>query len=452
VWERRIELRALTPNVSTQAFWLAPLVLLIWWIGTFAAINEARQLAVVGFAQVAIWAMLGNQVYRRLLFPSLYLFFLVPMGEYLIGPLQTLTTVMTDHSLTVLGVPHFTQGSTIELSTGTFEIAEACAGLRFLIATVALGTLFAYLSYRTWYKSAVFLAACIVVPILGNGLRVLGIILLAHATNNQVGAGADHIVYGWGLNVGILLLLMLAGSRFRDQQPEPQLGAAEPKIENSNLKVLSVLLVTLTMVAAGPATAALRESHLAEANVTALTGSLSIPGLHISPADRDIRPTYIGTDAELAIQLNGLPYSANEPVTLYVEYYKSARAGHSLITHLNREWDGSLWQPIAAQAISTRIADVAVEMRETTLAAPMGSRLVWSTYWVGGHFTPSPLTAKFWQAIGEVLGNDGEAAVVLSTPIESSPEEARARMTAALVRLTDLQKRLSAAGSPPPGR
>jgi len=38
-----------------------------------------------------------------------------------------------------------------------------------------------------------FLIGCLIVPLIGNGLRVVGIILLAHFTNNAYGAGADHI-------------------------------------------------------------------------------------------------------------------------------------------------------------------------------------------------------------------------------------------------------------------
>ena len=172
VWERRAILSDVAPNLEPRALWALPLLLLIWWMGELSTINEVRQFAVVAMVQVAIVSMLGLSVYRLIWFPALYLFFLVPTGEYLIGPMQNFATTFADVSLNLLGVPHFTQGTFIDLSNGRFEIAEACAGLRFLIATIALGVLFCYMMLRKWYKIVIFLLSCVVVPLIGNGLRV----------------------------------------------------------------------------------------------------------------------------------------------------------------------------------------------------------------------------------------------------------------------------------------
>ena len=216
VWEMRQELASVTPSVTPAALIVLPPILLLWLAGNLATINEARQFAVVAMLQVAFLVILGPGVYRRALFPALYLFFLVPFGQYLIPPMQDFATRFTDTGLTLIGVPHYTEGTTIELTNGRFEIAEACAGLRFLIATVALGVLFAYIAYLGWPKRILFLIGCVIVPLIGNGFRCLGIIELAHVTNNQLAAGADHLIYGWIFNTAIFLTLLLIGWRFRD--------------------------------------------------------------------------------------------------------------------------------------------------------------------------------------------------------------------------------------------
>ena len=116
-----------------------PVLALIWWMGELAAINEVQQYAVVGLIQAMIVALLGINVIRVIWFPILYLLFLVPTGEYLIAPMQHFATHFVDVCLNLLRIPHYTEGTTFELTNGRFEIAEACAGLRFLIATVTLG-------------------------------------------------------------------------------------------------------------------------------------------------------------------------------------------------------------------------------------------------------------------------------------------------------------------------
>ena len=181
IWRKREQLIAQRPALAPKALWLIPLLAGAWMVGMFAGINEVRQFAVIGFVQIALLSMLGGRIYRLILFPAIFLFFAVPTGQYLIPSLQRFTTRFADICLILIGVPHYTEGTVIELTNGSFEIARACAGLRFLTATLALGALFAHLSFRKWKKIVLFLCACVVVPIIANGFRVLGIILLAQA-------------------------------------------------------------------------------------------------------------------------------------------------------------------------------------------------------------------------------------------------------------------------------
>jgi len=194
VWEKKDALRAMQPTVEPRALLLLLPLLALWWLGQLSAINEVTQYAIIGMMQVTIVALLGLPVVRQIWFPIFFLLFLVPTGEYLTGSLQRFSAHFVDVGLNIFGIPHFREGTLFELTNGRFEIAEACAGLRFLIATVTLSVLFAYLSYRRVYKIALFLLASVVIPVIGNGLRCLGIIMLAHFTSNEYGAGADHIV------------------------------------------------------------------------------------------------------------------------------------------------------------------------------------------------------------------------------------------------------------------
>ena len=57
-------------------------------------------------------------------------------------------------------------GYTIEIPEGTFYVAEACAGLRFLIASIAFGCLYALLMYRSPVRRTAFIVISIVVPII----------------------------------------------------------------------------------------------------------------------------------------------------------------------------------------------------------------------------------------------------------------------------------------------
>src|SRR4029077_13858668 len=118
----------------------------------------------IALVEVFALACLGWPVYRKLALPFLYLFFLVPTGQYLIPPLQNITARFVEVGLNAFSIPFYRDGLVFDLVNGRYEIAEACAGLRFLVATVALGVLFAHLMFRKWWKIGFFLTACLVVP------------------------------------------------------------------------------------------------------------------------------------------------------------------------------------------------------------------------------------------------------------------------------------------------
>ena len=168
------------------------------------------------FAELLFFTMLGPRLWWRLAGPLLYLYFLVPFGAFLTPKLQDITTVFVTHGLRILHIPAYITGYTIEIPEGTFLIAEACAGLRFLIAAVAFGCLYALTMYRSPVRRAIFIGISIVVPIIANGFRALGIILLGHVLGSAQAAETDHVLYGWVFFSAVILILIVLGLRFRE--------------------------------------------------------------------------------------------------------------------------------------------------------------------------------------------------------------------------------------------
>ena len=449
VWEKRHQLIQLRPTVEPRALWALLPLLLIWWLGELSTINEVRQFAVIGLIQIVIVAMLGLNIYSVIWFPALYLFFLVPTGEYLIGPMQTFATRFTDVALNLIALPHYTQGTMIEVTNGRFEIAEACAGLRFLIATVALGVLFAYMMFRKWYKVVLFLLSCVAVPLIGNGLRIVGIILLAHFTNNEYGAGADHIVYGWGFNVAILIFLFLVGSLFRDSSDEADFETRDRQIQDSRKSIATVFVASALLLSIGPAVAYWHDSRIIAPDIAGLHAPLQLNGWQVDPPNGTWRPTYPGIDSDLSASLLSKESPVAPPVDLYVGYYARARTGHSLSAHLNKLWNETTWTPVSSGHAGARIGSMPAGFDEWIVGSAFEKRMVWATYWVDGTFTTSLLKLKLLQAQAAFGGHEGEAVVAVSTTIDVSADVARQRLSKALSDLKDLPERLNRANHRP---
>ena len=142
----------------------------------------------------------------------------MPFGDFVTPKLQDFTTDFVRHGLDIIGIPAYIDGFTIQIPEGAFYIATACAGLRFLIASIAFGCLYALLIYRSPLRRAMFILASIVVPIIANGFRALGIVVLGHILGSAEAAATDHVLYGWIFFSLVILLLIALGLPLREDQ------------------------------------------------------------------------------------------------------------------------------------------------------------------------------------------------------------------------------------------
>lgn len=220
VWQRRRELALVPP----AAWWPGLTVVgggaLAWLVGDAAGVALFRHLGLVVMMQGAVVALLGPNVTRALLFPLAYMFFLVPFGEALEGPLQQLTVQILVPLLDLSGVPAHVDGVLITTPNGWFEVAEACSGAKFVIAMIAYGALVANVCYVSWRKRLAFMAVALIVPMVANGLRAFGTVYAAYLTSVEQATGYDHIVYGWVFFGLVMAGVMAIGWKWFDRDPD----------------------------------------------------------------------------------------------------------------------------------------------------------------------------------------------------------------------------------------
>lgn len=229
LWERRDDLAGSVAQPTPVAALLGIPLAVAWLAAERLGIMEGRQLVALTFAQLLFFTVLGPRLWWRVSGPLLYLYFLVPFGEFLVPKLQDVTTVFIRHGIEILQIPAYIDGYIIEIPEGTFYVAEACAGLRFLIASIAFGCLYALLMYRSPGRRTAFIVVSIVVPVIANGFRALGIVVLGHVLGSAQAAATDHVLYGWIFFSLVILLLIAIGLPFRqDDQATARRPAVTP--------------------------------------------------------------------------------------------------------------------------------------------------------------------------------------------------------------------------------
>jgi exosortase A len=217
VMQREDELKRMTPSLWAPGLVVMAAASAGWVLGEAAGVALARHLALVMFLQGSTLALLGPQVARALLFPLAYAFFLVPVGEEIVPQLQIITADISMALLGITGIPAHIEGVFISTPTALFRVAEACSGVKFLIAMLAYGVLVANVCFKSWPRRIGIIAIAVVVPVLANGVRAFGTIYIAHHHGLDFAAGFDHIFYGWVFFALVLLLVMAIGWRFFDR-------------------------------------------------------------------------------------------------------------------------------------------------------------------------------------------------------------------------------------------
>ncbi|MBO9499657.1 MAG: exosortase A [Novosphingobium sp.] len=243
VWQRAGELGRLRPEAWWPGLLLVAGALFLWLLGSVSGLNLARQAAAVMVLQGAVATLLGPRVAAGLLFPLAYMAFLVPFGDELIPALQTITAKLTIGMIHLSGVPAQIDGVFIDTPVGLFEVAEACSGVKFLIAMIALGVLVAHVCFRSWWRRAAFMALAAALPILANGVRAWGTIFIAQSQGVKFAEGFDHIFYGW-VFFGVVMALLLGLSwRFFDRAADDPLVDVAPIETSARLARLAGLRI-----------------------------------------------------------------------------------------------------------------------------------------------------------------------------------------------------------------
>ena len=439
LWRDRAVTDALVPRPWLPA--LAGIVAAgaVWFVASRLRVNSAAQFAIIAMVPFAVWAVLGTAAIRALAFPLAFLFFAVPFGEFMMPTLIDRTADVTIWALWLTGVPVFREGNFFTIPTGRWSVVEACSGLRYLIASFMVGCLFAYLSYRTLRRRAIFVACAIVVPIVANWIRAYMIVMLGHLSNNRIAAGADHLLYGWVFFGIVMAVLFFIGARWReDLGPAPAREAiATPR---SSLLAGSsfsrALVITLVVVAVIPLLA------LAVPNYAAMSAR-SLPAVPGSggwnPAPGSVsqwRPDVEGFTSILqqSFDKNGIP------VGLVIAYFGDPSSASKPITSTNQivRSANTQWAQIGAGTTDAVIGGETTSVRTAVVKGASERLAVWQWFWVDGKVTGSQIIARIYQAMSLLRGRNAPVAwVVVYTPITSEERDARPVLSAFVAEMDD---------------
>ncbi len=221
---------------------------LFWLIFLLTDVKILAQGMLIIMIQSLVLTCVGWRKTKMIAFPLFFLFFSIPFGTEFVPALQDITGDLAVTFLELSGMPVFYENRYISIPKGSFFVAEACSGINYLIATITLGVLFGYYQYQTWIRRLLFLFLALTVPILANGLRAYGIIMIAHWSNLKYATGLDHIIYGWVWFVVVLLILFGLGSLFRQKKTkQKQVSETQSEVQALTHATLYTILLFIVL-------------------------------------------------------------------------------------------------------------------------------------------------------------------------------------------------------------
>lgn len=426
VWRRWPQLKKVGAQPWYPAVAVIGLVSLLWWLSESLGIQVSKQLMVIALLPTVVLLINGPAFTKTIAFPLAYLVFAVPFGEAAIPYLIDFTAFFVVEALQLTGFPVFRDGVYFSIPAGNFEVAKACSGIRYLLASLALGTLYGYLIFSDLKKRVAFAIFALLLPIVANGLRAYGIVLLAHFSDMKIAVGVDHLIFGWIFFGFVMLFMFWVGDRLRDAG---DVGGGVAHLPSGSVQggasrgaIVLAALLAIGGVATGPALATTMSwvsPQLPPAGLPARAGDWLPATAHRT----DWQPVFRG-----ASYIQIATYQRDQvQVDLVVIRYDEQHQGIELVNSTNAVADSSTWE-FGNISVQERYVPEAglVLLRETEIFNTTRERLIWSWNEVNGLPVSGDLQTKVME-LGSTLRfrRPISSAIVVSAIVHDDVNDSR---------------------------
>ncbi|HYE60361.1 MAG TPA: exosortase/archaeosortase family protein [Phycisphaerales bacterium] len=217
IWQNRAELQ----KRRASTFWPGLLPLILGIVCYFFFIVGFPNHMFMGFSMVLTLAglcllLLGPSIFQVIFLPIAYLVFAVSNSEQVIIKITfALQQIAAQGAWLVLRVISalgadfvvFIDGNTLTVGGKALNVAEACSGMRMVVAFMALAGAVALLTTKVWWQRVSLMLLAIPVAVFNNILRVAVLGLLS-LWKPDLATGDAHMVIGTVLlGVGLAMFM-----------------------------------------------------------------------------------------------------------------------------------------------------------------------------------------------------------------------------------------------------
>ena len=443
VWQKKNELAAIEFKGSWTGVAVVVLGILFGLLGEMSAVFTLQQIGFVVAICGFVLALTGWPAMRYLWMPLLLLFFMIPLPQFLqanfSAGMQLISSAIGVWIVRLMGISVYLEGNVIDLGTYKLQVAEACDGLRYLFPLITLGLVMAWFYKGALWKRVLILLSSIPITILMNSLRIGVIGWMVEHWGPSMAEGFIHDFQGWAvfmLSLALMVLLMIVLSRIgRDRKPWRELFGVEfpeplPKGTSFIPRPLTATVIASCLALVVGAAVAATIPNRAEA----IPSRPSFADFPMILGDWFGERKGMSAEIMRTLKLNDYliaEYSgpAPRPVSLYVAWYDSQRAGRSV--HSPRTClPGGGWQIVEHERIEMPGVSVNGEpLRVNRVVMKLGLNQQVAYYWFQqrGRIITNEYLAKWYLFWDSLTRNRSDGALVrLMTPVGEGEQTSNA--------------------------
>lgn len=426
LWLQRGRSFKIAPSPAAWGFGILIMAAFAMAVGDAASLMLLQQLALIAMIQASVLFVFGWPLVRENLFPLFYLYFAVPVGDFIVPVLRDVTAVLTVEMLSLAGLSATLDGYLIRLPTADYRVAEACAGLRFFIVGLAVSLLAAYLMLRSWRRRLIFLALALLIPVLGNALRAASVIYLEQKGLFDATTLFGHLTYGLGFTSVLIAALLAFAYVMRDTDgllpAGIQSGDSIPVSRRVQQQSRMVFVAVLGLLVV--ATPFFRTEFFKQE--TRRIGDLVEPEISrtwrvVDSVGDGWRPLAHGADAEV-----WRSYTDGErALNIFIAYFATQRQGAEIVSDAHELIERKGWVETGRRLVEVKTDAIDLQIETVKIQSGRRQRLVMPLFWVSNKLVADRLSAKVLQA-GEALFGQSTmtAVIVLSANYDQDETEA----------------------------
>lgn len=211
VWAKRTKLLDNPVRCSSLGLILLGLSVLIYMFAMLTQVHTIITLSMLMTVVSVIVYLGGVNTFKDMLTPLILFVMLIPVPDQLYiqitFPLQLKVSQISEMIIRWIGVPILREGNIMITPEKSFEVVEACSGLRSMIALFTLSVIIGYFTLIKSISKLILVVVSIPVAIFINIIRVIFMILLFHFFSIDLAAGISHTIMGMVI-FGIALLIL----------------------------------------------------------------------------------------------------------------------------------------------------------------------------------------------------------------------------------------------------